>query len=316
MDEDLLQLPEPDDPNKTMVSPVSMPKPEPPKPFSQPPKVESQPQEPPPPKFSEPGLNPPSFGDLSSGSSGNLSGGSASQSDAPKSGSIPPPSQFNAPPKSDVPPPPAKDPFSQPPIAASPFSGESGKGETPFDKPKGPPTSSPFDKPSGSPSSPFEKTPPPPYKEPEQRFGEQPASPFGQSPFDQPKPPFGAQNEPLNQGFQQNEWTPPPAPVAGWQDQGLGANTPFQPPVASGQNQTLAIVSLVLGILSICACGILTGIPAIITGFMAKNNADSNPAEYGGRGMALAGMITGGIGTILGILTVIYYILVMARLNF
>ena len=49
---------------------------------------------------------------------------------------------------------------------------------------------------------------------------------------------------------------------------------------------------------------------------MAKNNADSNPAEYGGRGMALAGLITGGIGTVLGILGIIYYIIVLARINF
>lgn len=333
LDDDILQIP-PDDPNKTMVSPVSMPKaeppklePAPPKPFNEPPKVESQPQAPPPPKFGDADMNAPKFGDLSS----SPSGGSSPFGDAPKSSSIPPPSPFNDPPKSDVPP--KKDPLPPPPFGSSPFSGESGKSESPFDRPTSPPSSSPFDKPSGSPSSspfdkpsdaqsssPFEKTPPPPYKEPEPMFGsgQQSSPPFGQSPFDQPKSPFGS-SEPANQLFQQNEWTPPPAPVAGWQDQGLGANTPFQPPAvvgAGGQNQTLAIVSLVLGILGICICGVFTGIPAVITGFMAKNKADQNPAEYGGRGLALAGMITGGIGTILGILGIIYYLIILSQMRF
>jgi hypothetical protein len=315
MDEDLLQIPQ-DDPNKTMVSPpkAEPPRSEPPlpKPVSEPPKFE--PQAPPAPKFSEPEMNPPGFGGSNPGSSGNVSGGSSSGGDVPKSGSIPPPSPFSAPPKED-----SGKIGGAPPSPWASSEKESGKSESPFDQPKTPPSSSPFDKPSGAPSStPFEKTPPPPYKEPEPKFsgGQASPPPFGQSPFDQPKSPFDQpKNEPANQPFQQNEWTPPPAPVAAWQDQGLGANTPFQPPAVSGaggQNQTLAIVSLVLGILSICLCGIITGIPALITGFMAKNKADENPGEFGGRGMALGGMITGGIGTVLGLLGIMYWIYLLS----
>lgn len=326
MDDDLLQIPEKEDPMKTMVSPMSAPKtdappppPPPQKPISEPlanmsppppspPREESKPREQSPlqpPKFNEPNLSPPSFGDSSPSS--NVSSGSLSKNEPPK---------FDSP-KSDPLPPP-------PPFGSSPFSNEPGGGrsDSPFSKPStgGSTGSSPFDKPASSPppppqqSSPFDKTPPPPYKDPEPMFGGQQAPPqFNQTPFGQPQTPFGQQNEPFNQPFQQNEWAPPPAPVAGWQDQGLGANTPFQPPMAGGQNNTLAIVSLVCGILSICLCGIVTGIPALITGFMAKNKADTNPAEFGGRGMALAGMITGGIGTVLGILGIIYYIILIAQ---
>jgi hypothetical protein len=98
--------------------------------------------------------------------------------------------------------------------------------------------------------------------------------------------------------MQQQEWNPPPAPSPEWQNQQIGSNTPFQPPPAGagGQNKTLAIISLVLGILSVC-CYIspLTGIAALITGFLALKNIKADPNTYGGRGLAIAGMITGGV---------------------
>lgn len=159
------------------------------------------------------------------------------------------------------------------------------------------------------PISPFNE-PKSPVKESEPMYQE-PREPVSQSPFAQsPSTPFG-NADPFNQPMGQAEWTPPPAPVAGWQDQGLGANTPFQPPVAAiGQDKTLAIVSLVCGILSIVCCGAIAGIPAIITGYMAKNNVDSNPNQYTGRGMALAGMILGGVSLVFSALYIIYVLLV------
>jgi amino acid transporter len=53
----------------------------------------------------------------------------------------------------------------------------------------------------------------------------------------------------------------------------------------------LAIASLVLGILSILMLGILTAIPGIITGHMARTRAHRYPEHYEGKGMALAGLI-------------------------
>jgi hypothetical protein len=105
-------------------------------------------------------------------------------------------------------------------------------------------------------------------------------------------------SEPAPAPMQQQEWNPPPAPSPEWQNQQIGSNTPFQPPPAGagGQNKTLAIISLVLGILSVC-CYIspLTGIAALITGFLALKNIKADPNTYGGRGLAIAGMITGGV---------------------
>lgn len=196
------------------------------------------------------------------------------------------------------------------PFDSKPFQNDF-SGQSPYGNQENKPIPSPFQD-SGSSQyqppavSPFD-APKPPFKEAEPMFGGQPES-FGQSPF-QPPSPFGSSEQPFNQPMQQTEWTPPPAPVAEWQNQDLGANTPFQPPAAAvGQDQTLAIVSLVCGVLSIVCCGAFTGIPAIITGFMAKNNVDSNPNQYGGRGFALAGMILGGISVFFTIIYILYLV--------
>jgi hypothetical protein len=67
---------------------------------------------------------------------------------------------------------------------------------------------------------------------------------------------------------------------------------PF-PPSLEPPKTGLSVTSLVLGILSIVGCSILAGIPAIITGHIAKSRARNQPDLNGGAGMALAGLIMG-----------------------
>lgn len=55
----------------------------------------------------------------------------------------------------------------------------------------------------------------------------------------------------------------------------------------------LSTTSLVLGILSLVCFLIFTGIPAIITGHIARSRAKKQPDVYGGSGLALAGLILG-----------------------
>ncbi len=110
-----------------------------------------------------------------------------------------------------------------------------------------------------------------------------------------------------------DEWTPP-APAASWENQQMAAEpsyTPMSTAVASGQNKTLAIISLVTGILglTICCGGILPSVAAIVTGIMARNKASQNPSEYGGSGMAMAGIITGALGLLGGIVVLIFWLL-------
>jgi hypothetical protein len=106
-------------------------------------------------------------------------------------------------------------------------------------------------------------------------------------------------------------WTPPPVQEESWQNQQVAANAPFQPvqSINVGQSKGLAIGSLVSGILSLLCClPIITGPAALVMGFIAKKKADENPSEFGGRGLALGGMITGGIGILIGIGQIIWII--------
>ncbi len=174
--------------------------------------------------------------------------------------------------------------------------------------------------------------PPSPFSTPDPGVSSVPPIP---SPFDVPKPmsyetpaPAYAEPEPPREGpafnpFDQPssapmaEWTPPPAPDSAWQNQQIGQNTPFQPPApgTGSVNQTLPIISLVLGIVSIC-CYIspLTGLAALITGYLGIKNANNDPQTYGGKGLAIAGMIVGGIMFLVGAAYYIMIILVYAGL--
>lgn len=62
------------------------------------------------------------------------------------------------------------------------------------------------------------------------------------------------------------------------------------------QDNGLAVASMVLGIVSLTGFGLLTGIPALILGLIALRR------KVGERGMALAGVITGGVATLLSLL--------------
>lgn len=167
-----------------------------------------------------------------------------------------------------------------------------------------------FENPTEQISSPFDSPayqPPPSFIEP--NGAQNPESPFGtpQTPFNQT--PFDQYQEPTGQPIQQSQWTPPPAPEAGWQNQNIGANTPFQPPAIQGQNQTLPIISLVCGVLAFvlicCYGGVPFGIAALITGFLGIQNFNKDSVNFSGKGLAIAGMILGGISLAL---TVVFFI--------
>lgn len=183
---------------------------------------------------------------------------------------------------------------------------------------------------SAPPPSPFStpSEPEPQYSTPEPEFSIPDPAPTFDSPastpvFDEPKRDFEEAPTMIQPSFQSPfdpapaapvaEWTPPPAPESSWQNQEIGSNTPFQTPPAgaAGPNKTLAIVSLVAGILgvTICCGGLLPSLVAIITGFMARGKANSSPDEYGGAGLALGGIITGAIGLVGGVVVLIFWFL-------
>jgi hypothetical protein len=169
----------------------------------------------------------------------------------------------------------------------------------------------------------FSKTTPPipspfggPSPEPPSFNAPEPEPPV----FVQPEPPAPAFNpfehsapEPAAPLAESN-WTPPPAAQdQSWQNEPM-QNPQYQPGsgiAAGGQNQTLAIVSLVSGILGLTlCCGLLIpSVVAVITGFMARGKASNDPANYGGAGLALGGLITGIIGVIGNLIVLAYFIL-------
>ncbi|HEX6124432.1 MAG TPA: DUF4190 domain-containing protein [Pyrinomonadaceae bacterium] len=89
--------------------------------------------------------------------------------------------------------------------------------------------------------------------------------------------------------------------------QGAPAAWQNQSPQAAGQlfgiagyatrDQTLPTISLILGIVSFflvcCAGGIWLGVPAAIVGYLAMRNVEKDPTRYGGRSMAITGMVLG-----------------------
>lgn len=90
-------------------------------------------------------------------------------------------------------------------------------------------------------------------------------------------------------------WLPPmtPEPVA-------FATPPYRQPAA--KKQGMAVASMVLGIITILIfwipvvgwfMGFVMGLLAIILGAVANSQANKRPDEYGGKGMAMTGLVLG-----------------------
>lgn len=74
------------------------------------------------------------------------------------------------------------------------------------------------------------------------------------------------------------------------------------------QNSTLAVVSLIAGILGWTLMPFLGSVVAIITGHMARGEIRRNP-QLGGDGMAVAGLILGWTSVLLWLLAVLAFLL-------
>jgi len=211
-------------------------------------------------------------------------------------------------------------PYSEPMPPEPPIFKEPDLSPPSFGDAGGPPPS-----PFADAGSPFSKTTPPipsPFDQPKAESSFEPPAPA----FEElkPEPPIFAEpaaaSNPFNDAapqaaapIEKSEPTTPAVQESDWQDQNNMQNPQYQPGSAvqgGGQNQTLAIVSLVVGILSLFCCAwFVPGIAALIMGFIAKGKANSDPANYGGAGLALGGIITGAISLILGVIVLILYFL-------
>ncbi|MBP6627604.1 MAG: DUF4190 domain-containing protein, partial [Arenimonas sp.] len=100
----------------------------------------------------------------------------------------------------------------------------------------------------------------------------------------------------------ENNLPPPPAPS-------------YSPaPVATRQTSTLAIISLVSGLLGWTLVPFLGSLAAVVTGHMARAEIRRNPAGMEGDGMAIAGLVLGYAVIILSLLTLLAIIFVFGGL--
>lgn len=69
---------------------------------------------------------------------------------------------------------------------------------------------------------------------------------------------------------------------------------------AAGSSNSLCVASLVLGIIGLLpGCGIIPAILALIFGFIGFNQSKRATGERSGKGLAIAGMVLGGLGCII-----------------
>lgn len=124
--------------------------------------------------------------------------------------------------------------------------------------------------------------------DPPPSYGQAPPPPaYGQAPpaYGQPQPGFPPPGQP-QPGF------PPPAYAQPQQGYGY----PQRP-----QTSTKAVLALVFGIVSIffCYVGVLIGPVAIVLAVLARKEIDAAPrGSVEGSGMAIAGLVTGILGTV------------------
>jgi len=114
----------------------------------------------------------------------------------------------------------------------------------------------------------------------------------------------------LNESRVTNPAAWPQASPAVWQQQGnedMQQRPPFAAmPFGRSMDTTLPKISLILGIASIvlacCYGGIWLGLPAAVLGYLGMRNADTDPGRYSGRGLAIGGMVLGGISFLASII--------------
>jgi hypothetical protein len=101
------------------------------------------------------------------------------------------------------------------------------------------------------------------------------------------------------------EYIPPPLPQAGWMP-------PPPPAYPTRPQQSLAVASMVLGIVSItigwcCSFGILTSPIALVMGIVALVQIKNDPVKNGGKGFAIGGIIMGALYIAVFIVIILLY---------
>jgi hypothetical protein len=198
-------------------------------------------------------------------------------------------------------PPPGQDPYGQQP-GQDPY-GQPQYGQPQYGQPQQPqqPQQPPYQDPYAQPQQPAYQDP---YAQPQQPAYQdpyaQPQQPAYQDPYAQ-QPPVSGTPYPTSGGGYPTSGGGYPAPGGAYPAAGYG------PGGVQPQN-TLGLVGMILGIASIpLACCLYIGLPlgigAVVVSYLGLNKVKQGLANN--RGMALAGIICGGVGAGLGLLLII-----------
>ena len=103
-------------------------------------------------------------------------------------------------------------------------------------------------------------------------------------------------------------------PPAQWQQPSPAYQNPqVGQTYVAAKDQTLPTIALILGICSLllicCYGGIWLGLPAAIVGFLGMRNADGDSGRYGGRGLAIGGMVLGTVSFLISLVIAVAAIL-------
>lgn len=93
-------------------------------------------------------------------------------------------------------------------------------------------------------------------------------------------------------------------------------NQNYYPSSQSLPNSTMAIVSLIMGILGLTFFPVIGSIIALFTGYMAKKEIHESPGLLAGEGMATAGIILGWIGVLFLVLFACMFCLILLAILF
>ncbi|SCL19436.1 protein of unknown function [Micromonospora nigra] len=197
--------------------------------------------------------------------------------------------------------------------------GQDPYGQQPYGSPATPPPHDPYAPPPAAPygqpptsGQPYDPYAPPSHGQPPtsgQPYGPTSGQPYGQpptsgQPYGQPDPyaapPPPAPGQPYGQPYQD--------PYGQQQPYGQPQMYPNAGFAAQGQQNTLGLVSMILGIASIplgCCLylGLPLGIAAVVTGWLGKQKADQGLASNAGQ--AKAGLICGAVGAGLTVLLLV-----------
>lgn len=86
----------------------------------------------------------------------------------------------------------------------------------------------------------------------------------------------------------------------------------YAPMGALPPNESLAIVALVAGILSLVCMGAFAGIPAVICGHLGLGKIKRSGGQLRGGGMAIAGLVMGYVSIGLTVIVMLFYGAVIA----